>query len=339
MFREAHQAPAVVEKLLRENQSEVEALAGFLRRNPPPFGLTVARGSSDHAALYGKYLMESLVGLVCSSAVPSVTTLYGAQLGLNKALTMTISQSGQSPDLLEVTRQARRAGALTVAFVNQADSPLASTAEVVFPLHAGTEEAVAATKSYLATLVALVQLMAYWQENTALKNALPSLPEAMHVAANADWSAGLEVLAESDNGLVIGRGYTFSIANELALKLKETSTFHAEAMSGAELLHGPVALVEPDFPLLVLATKDKALPGMLELLENLRTKGHVLVASSESQALDLAHTPLPLPTKLHPVLDPILLAQAFYPFAAQLALARGFDPDSPRNLSKVTRTR
>jgi len=340
MYQEAHQAPTVAERLLRENQSEARSLARYLRRNPPPFALTVARGSSDHAALYGKYLIESLLGVVCSSAIPSVTTVYGANLSLNKAMVIAVSQSGQSPDLIEVTRQARRAGALTLAFVNQEVSPLAKAAEVVLPLWAGTEEAVAATKSYLATLVALVQLVAYWADNKGLKDALALLPEAMHKAADADWSTGLDPLAEADNGLVVGRGYAFAVANELALKLKETSALHAEALSGAELLHGPVALVGPGFPLLVLAPKDRPLPSMITLLENLRSKGgHLLVASSQAEALELAHTPLPLPTKLHPVLDSLLLAQAFYPFAAQLSVARGFNPDQPRNLSKVTRTR
>jgi len=340
MYREALQAPAVVERLLRENQNEVASLATFLRRNPPPFALTIARGSSDHAALYGKYLLESLLGVVCSSAIPSVTTVYGANLGVNKALAIALSQSGESPDLLEVTRQARRAGALTVAFVNKVGSPLAQAAEVVFPLWADTEEAVAATKSYLATLAGLAQLVAYWAEDKSLKEALTLLPEALYKAADADWSGGLEPLVEADSSLVVGRGYAFAIAHELALKFKETSALHAEAMSGAELLHGPVALVETGFPLLLLAPRDRPLPGMLGLLENLRTKGgHLLVASSEASALDLAHTPLPLPTKVHPVLDSLLLAQAFYPFAAQLSVARGFNPDAPRNLSKVTRTR
>lgn len=340
MYREALQAPSVVERLLRENAGEIESLAGFLRRNPPPFALTVARGSSDHAALYGKYLIESLSGIVCSSAIPSVTTVYGANLSLNKALTVAVSQSGESPDLLEVVRQARRAGALTVAFVNETASPLAESAEVVFPLWAGKEEAVAATKSYLATLAGLAQLVAHWSEERGLKDALTLLPEALYRSASADWGSGIEPLAEADSSLVVGRGYAFAIAQEMALKLKETSALHAEAMSGAELLHGPVALVGDGFPLLVLAPRDRPLPQMLDLLENLRTKGgHLLVASSEASALDLAHTPLPLPAKVHPVLDSVLLAQAFYPFAAQLSAARGFNPDAPRNLSKVTRTR
>jgi glucosamine--fructose-6-phosphate aminotransferase (isomerizing) len=340
MHREALQAPTVVERLLRENAGEVAALAAFLRRNPPPFALTVARGSSDHAALYGKYLVESLLGLVCSSAIPSVTTIYGANLSLNKALVIALSQSGESPDLLEVTRQARRGGALTVAFVNKEASPLAQAAEVVFPLWAGAEEAVAATKSYLATLAALAQLVAHWADDKGLKDALALLPESLYKAAEAEWSAGLEPLVEADSALVVGRGYAFATAQELALKFKETAALHAEAMSGAELLHGPVALVDEGFPLLALAPRDRPLPGMLGLLENLRTKGgHLLVASSEASALELAHTPLPLPTKLHPVLDSVLLVQAFYPFAAQLSLARGFNPDAPRHLAKVTRTR
>ncbi|MER3554724.1 MAG: iron dicitrate transport regulator FecR [Meiothermus sp.] len=340
MHREALQAPSVVERLLRENAGEVQSLATFLRRNPPPFTLTVARGSSDHAALYGKYLFESLLGIVCSSAIPSVTTVYGANLSLNKALVVAVSQSGESPDLIEVTRQARRGGALTVAFVNKERSPLAQAAEVVFPLWAETEEAVAATKSYLATLAGLAQLVAHWSEDKGLKDALTLLPEGLYNAASADWGLGLDPLVEADSSLVVGRGYAFAVAQEMALKFKETSALHAEAMSGAELLHGPVALVDEGFPLLVLVPRDRPLPQMLELLGTLRTKGgHLLVASSEASALELAHTPLPLPAKVHPVLDSVLLAQAFYPFAAQLSVARGFNPDAPRNLSKVTRTR
>jgi glucosamine--fructose-6-phosphate aminotransferase (isomerizing) len=340
MYREALEAPTIVERLLRENRGEVENLAGYLKRHSPPFALTVARGSSDHAALYGKYLIEAVVGLICSSAVPSVWTVYGANPATNRALVLAVSQSGESPDLLEVVRQARRSGALTVALVNKEASPLAKTSEVVLPLWAGLEEAVAATKSYLATLAALVQLVAYWRDDKGLKDALAQLPEAMHKAAQADWSAALEVYDEADNTLIVGRGYAFAVANEMALKLKETSALHAEALSGAELLHGPVALVEAGFPLLVLVPRDRPMPGMVALLENLRTKGgHLLVASSEAEALELAHTPLPLPVKLHPVLDSLLLAQAFYPFAAQLSKARGLNPDQPRNLSKVTKTR
>ncbi|RDI94969.1 SIS domain-containing protein [Meiothermus sp. QL-1] len=340
MLREAQEAPAVVERALRENQSEVEHLAAFLRRHPPPFVLTVARGSSDHAALYGKYLVETRLGRACASVPPSVYTLYHQSLAVLRALLVAVSQSGESPDLLEVTRQARRDGALTLALVNREDSPLAKAAEVVLPLWAGAEEAVAATKSYLSALATLAQLVAFWAEDQALKEALARLPEALERALAADWQAGLEPLLEAENGLVVGRGYAYAVAQELALKLKETCLFHAEALSGAELLHGPVALVEPGFPLLVLAPKDRPLPGMLALLEALRGKGgHLLVASSEPEALGLAHTPLPLPQRLHPALDPLLIVQAFYPFAAGLALARGLDPDRPRYLAKVTRTR
>ncbi|RMH56495.1 MAG: SIS domain-containing protein [Deinococcus-Thermus bacterium] len=340
MVEEARQAPSAVERALRENRSEVELLGTFLRRHPPPFALTVARGSSDHAALFGKYLIEGRLGLVCSSVLPSVYTVYGQRLSVLRALLIAVSQSGQSPDLVEVTRQARRDGALTLALVNQVDSPLAQAAEVVLPLWAGPEKAVAATKSYLAALATLVQVVAAWTEDRELKEALEKLPEALHRALEVDWQAGLELLLAAENGLVVGRGYAFAVAHELALKLKETCAFHAEALSGAELLHGPVALVEPDFPLLALVPRDKPFPGMLELLEALRGKGgHLLVVSTEAEALALAHTPLPLPGRLHPVLDPILAAQAFYPFAAQLAVARGLDPDAPRHLTKVTRTR
>lgn len=340
MRKEALEAPTVVERLLKENRREVESLAGYLRRNPPPFALTVARGSSDHAALFGKYLFESLLNIVTASAAPSVFTVYDAVPRVSRALVAAISQSGESPDLLEVVQTAKRSGALTLALVNQPQAPLAKLCEAALPLWAGVEESVAATKSYLAALAALAQLAAQWKQDKALISALEQLPEAMQRASEADWTEGLEALHETENTLVVGRGYAFAIASELALKLKETSALHAEALSGAELLHGPVALVEPGFPLLLLAPKDRPLESIIALAENLKTKGaHLLIASSEPSALGLAHTPLPLPVKLHPVLDGILLAQAFYPFAAQLAKARGLDPDRPRNLAKVTRTR
>lgn len=340
MILEARQAPAALERMLRENQAEMANLASYLRRNPPPFAVSVARGSSDHAAMYGKYLLESLLGLVCSSATPSVQTLYGAQLQLNRALMLALSQSGQSPDILEVVRQGRRAGALTVALVNQPNSPLASEAEVVFPLHVGEEKAVAATKSYLAMGAALAQLVSLWHPDPGLRAALEQLPESLHAALQADWSEALEPLRSTDNTLVVGRGYAFAVANELALKLKETGALHAEALSAAELLHGPVALVEPGFPVVLLALRDRPLPGVLELAQVLRRKeAHLLIISSEAEALDLAHTPLPLPARLHPVLDPLLAVQAFYPMASHLAVARGHNPDQPRHLSKVTRTR
>ncbi len=340
MRAEAFEAPAAVERLLNENAAEVRSLARFLRRRPPAFVQTIARGSSDHAALFGKYLFEVRLGWVTASAAPSVVTVYGVRPNLRGALVLALSQSGASEDLVASLAAARASGALTVALVNVEDSPLARAAEVVLPLHAGEEKSVAATKSYLAMLAALAQLVGYVEEAGDLEAALPLMPERMAAAAEADWSAGLGLFEPVSDAYVIGRGYAFAAGQEVALKLKETSALHAEAFSAAELLHGPVAIVGPGYPILALAPYDRPYPQVLELLTNLKAKGAELaVAASEPEALALADAPLPLPGRFHPVLDSVLAVQAFYPFAGALARARGFDPDRPRNLQKVTRTR
>jgi len=340
MRSEALEAAAVAEKLLAENQPEVRSLARFLRRHPPTLVQTIARGSSDHAALFGKYLYEIRLGWPTASAAPSVVTVYGARPNLKGALVITLSQSGASVDLVESLKAARAAGALTVAMVNVEDSPLARAAEVILPLHAGKEKSVAATKSFLAMLVAQVQLTAAIEEAGDIEEALPLLPEKMAAAAEADWSVGLDLFKAATDSYVIGRGYAFAAGQEVALKLKETSALHAEAFSAAELLHGPVAIVGPGYPILALAPYDRPYPQVVELLQNLKQKGAELaVASSESEALALADAPLSLPDRFHPVLDSVLTVQAFYPFADTLARTRGYNPDKPRNLQKVTQTR
>lgn len=340
MRAEALEAPVAVERLLRENEGEVRSLARFLRRRPPAFVQTIARGSSDHAALFGKYLFEARLGWVTASAAPSVVTVYGARPQLRGALALALSQSGASEDLVEALRAARAAGALTVALVNVEDSPLARAAEVVLPLHAGEETSVAATKSYLAMLAGLAQLVGTVEEAGDLQEALVQLPERMAAAAALDWSAGLELFGPASNAYVIGRGYAYAAGQEVALKLKETSALHAEAFSAAELLHGPVAVVGPGFPVLALVPYDRPYPQVVELLPRLREGGAELaVATSEPEALAFADAPLPLGGRFHPVLDSVLMVQAFYPFADTLARARGLDPDRPRHLKKVTRTR
>ncbi|SDE67608.1 glutamine--fructose-6-phosphate transaminase [Thermus arciformis] len=339
MRREAEEAPLVVERLLRENEPEVRGLAAFLRRHPPALVLTAARGSAGHAALFAKYLLEARLLWPVLSLAPSVLTLYGARPKPPfPSLFLAFSQSGESPDVVEAVRAYRRQGVLTVAFVNREESPLAQAAEVVLPLHAGEERAVAATKSLLAMMAATAQLLAHLLEAPRLKEALPALPEALARALGVEGS--LEYLVEAENLFALGRGFTYPVALEAALKLKEVAGLHAEGFSAAEFLHGPQALLEPGFPVLALAQRDEALQVLLATLEGLKAKGaHLLVLSPELEALALADTPLRLPTALSPELTPLLLAQGLYPLAEALARARGLDPDRPRHLAKVTRTR
>ncbi|GAB5603833.1 sugar aminotransferase [Thermus sp. FJN-A] len=339
MRREAEEAPKVVERLLRENESEVKGLAAFLRRRPPALVLTAARGSSDHAALFAKYLLEARLLWPTLSLAPSVLTLYRAYPRPPfPSLLLAYSQSGESPDVVEAVEAYRRQGVLTVALVNREESPLSRAAEVVLPLHAGEERAVAATKSFLAMLAATLHLLAHLGQEAGLREALPALPEALARAVEAGGELGY--LEDAENLFVLGRGFTYPVALEAALKLKEVAALHAEGFSAAEFLHGPQALLEEGFPVLALVQGDEAAEGFLKTLEGLKAKGaHLLVLSPEPEALALAHTPLAVPVSLGPELTPLLLVQAFYPMAEALGRARGLDPDRPRHLAKVTRTR
>jgi glucosamine--fructose-6-phosphate aminotransferase (isomerizing) len=296
--------------------------------------ITCARGSSDHAATFARYLIETRLGLLTSSAAPSVSSVYEAATDLAGTLLLTISQSGASPDLLAVVSRARAAGALIVAMVNAERSPLAQLADELLPLHAGLERAVAATKSYIASLAAIVQLVAAWSGDQSLAAALEQAPQLLMRAWQLDWSAAVTRLTTASNLYVIGRGLGLGVAQEAALKLKETCGLHAEAVSSAELRHGPMAIVRAGFPLLVFSQNDESRAGVMQLATDLAASGaDVLLAGAR-----LAHT-TELPTEgAHPVIEPLLLAQSFYRMANALASARGHDPDAPPNLSKVTET-
>ena len=336
MLREALEAPRVVERLFKENAPEARDLGRFLAKRAPTFAFTVARGSSDHAATYAQYLTGIAAGLYAGSLPPSLLGIYRAELSLSGALGLFFSQSGKSPDLTEALRRTRARGALTVAFTNDPASPLAEAAEVVLPLHAGREEAVAATKTFIAELAAFLQLLAHWRGDRGLLDALERLPEVLAAAADAEWPRFLEVFEDAEHAFVLSRGPAYAAALEAALKLKETSGIFAEGFSAAEFLHGPVALLEPGFPVLVLAPEDQALPEVRRVAADLLDKRAELLWAGAGEG---PGTGLSVPPSPHPYATPIVLIQAFYPSAARLVLARGLDPDRPRNLKKVTRTR
>jgi glucosamine--fructose-6-phosphate aminotransferase (isomerizing) len=336
MLAEALQAPAAAARLLAAEAPAFADLGERWRAQPPAALLTVARGSSDHAAQYFGYLVMARLGRLVTSLPMSVLTLYRARLQCQGLWAIAFSQSGRSPDLVLPLQELGARGARTLALVNAADSPLAAAAQHRIALHAGVESSVAATKSFIAQLVAAAALVAAWQQDAAFAAALQALPQALQAAAAADWRAGIEPLRGIERLYVIGRGTGLAVAMEAALKLKEVCGLQAEAFSGAELRHGPIALVEPGFAVLVLAPPGPAQAGLLELAQTLRRQGaRVLLAAP-------AGTPgaeLPLAVSAHPDLDPVCVAQSFYPLAEALARARGLDPDQPRHLRKVTLTR
>ena len=333
---EIAEAPAVVERQLAANASVLADLADRLRRRPPRFVATSARGSSAHAATFAKYMVESHLSLPVAPLAPSIMSIYGRPLDLDGALFITISQSGSSPDLVEQAAAAAAAGALTVAVVNQPDAPLAEVCEIVIPLHAGVESSVAATKSFIASLVAMAHLAAVWSGDQILAAALPKLPERLEQVSAVDWSPLADSLTGISSMYTLGRGPGLAIAREAALKLKEVCTIHAEPHSAAEVMHGPITLVGPGFPVLAFCQPDASRQSMSDVLTDLAAKGASLLTASHDTAIP--GVLLPAVPPLHPALDLVPMVQTFYGSLVDLAHRHGVDVDHPRHLQKVTRT-
>ena len=335
MFAEAAAAPAVVRAQLEANRAAMQALAHRLRSAPPRAVVTLGRGSSDHAATFARYLIETRLGIMTASTSPSVSSVYDAAPDMDHVLCLVISQSGKSPDLLAAAQSAAAGGALVVALVNDERSPLAALAQIVLPLKAGPELSVAATKSYIAALAAVTQLTAEWTRNAELQAALDGLPGLLEAAWALDWSAALPPLQAASSLYVLGRGIGYGIAQEAALKFKETCGLHAEAFSTAEVRHGPMALVGPGFPVLAFVQDDETRPGVETVAGACAAQGAaVMQAGGQPQPGVIALSAI----GAHPALEPIAQAQSFYRLANRLALARGFDPDRPPHLHKITET-
>jgi len=336
MLDEARSAPERVADQLARDDDRYAALGARLRANPPDSGVvTVARGSSHHAANFFSYLVMARYGRLVTSLPMSLVTLYGAPLVTRNTLAVGISQSGRSPDLIEPIKLFRRGGGTTVALVNVVDSPLAEAAEWQLPLHAGAERSVAATKSFICSLSAGARLVGQWMHDDELLAALNELPEALERACALDWSAGIAALAGAERMMVIGRGTGFGIAQEAALKFKETCGIQAEVFSSAEVQHGPMALIDAGYPLLVFAPRGAAQDGLLTLAEQMRARrANVLLAAPS----DIGERQLTLVTTGLPDFDPIAAVQSFYLLVEAVARARGRNPDEPPHLNKVTRT-
>jgi glucosamine--fructose-6-phosphate aminotransferase (isomerizing) len=336
MEREIREAPGVVAGQTRELVQPLAELVRRLKHRPPQVVVTCARGSSAHAATFGKHLIERHIGLPVAAAAPNIASVYGRRLQLADQLFLTISQSGRSDDLVEVARGAKAAGAITAAIVNATDSPLAEACDIVLPMGAGPELSVAATKTFVATLAALLRLLASWTGDEDVAAAIARLPERLAAATDQDWDRALDTLAGARSLITIGRGPTLAIAREASLKLKETCNLHAEAFSGAEFLHGPVALVSSRYPVLMFMPTDVAAEGMRKLAADLRHKGTALFATESGPA---AAGYLPALPSDHAETDAVCLIQSFYAMVVHLAQRLGTDVDRPRHLRKVTRTR
>ena len=340
--REIAEQPAVLRRLLEMEQASVAALAEAMRARDVRHVIIAARGSSDNAATYGKYLLESFARLPVALAAPSLFTIYKAPPRMAGALVLGISQSGQSPDIVAVVREARAQGALTAAITNEAGSPLADMADHVIQIRAGVERSVAATKTYTAQLTALAMLGAALGDEPARQEELRALPDWLEatIAGSGPAAAAAPRYRYMESCVVIGRGYNYATAHEIALKLKELTYVIAEPYSSADFMHGPLALVEHGFPVLVVAPQGIMYPEMLNFMDQLRRRdAELAVISDQPEALDLAATPLPLPASAPEWLSPVIAVAPGQVLALHMTLAKGYDPDHPRGLRKVTETR
>lgn len=326
MWQEANDAPNVIEKQLISNASICESLGEKIRQLAPKLVYIIGRGSSDHAGVYAKYLIEVEMGIPVTASAPSVTSVYGKHLNLSGALVLVISQSGRSPDILTQTQIAKDSGAYCIALVNDQTSPLAGIVDIVLPLRAGEEKAVAATKSYLATLSALLQMVANWKQDAELKVALNTLPECLRQAINSIPQLPSEFIQPLAHCVVLGRGFGYAISREIALKLKEVCGVHAEAFSSAEFLHGPVTLVEKNLSLVDIRVADESADAHETQIEEMKKRGANLCHMRQ------------IGVDVHPRIAALTILQRFYLDVEKIARQLGVDPDSPAGLKKVTKT-
>lgn len=340
MLQEAREFPRIALMQAAHNRDLLRELARRIQRFKPRFVATIARGSSDHAAQFVKYAFETQLGWPVVSVAPSVVSAYHQELQWEGALVIAISQSGASPDVVEPLEQARKAGALTVALVNSEDSPLAQAAEFVVPLRAGEEKAVAATKSFLASLTGALQLLQELALDATLNKAMGWLPEALQSTLELEslTKARAERFRFVEHLVVLGRGMHLAIANETALKLKETSGIFAQAYSAAEFSHGPMRVVREGFPVLCFQGMDETRMLTSAACLALKDRGADLTGFGCGLNGESLHDIRTMPTG-HRLTDPLPAMLAAYFFAAHLSLHRGLNPDAPPSLQKVTLTR
>lgn len=340
MLAEIQQQPAVLERTIKREGRRIERFADSLKKRRTRLIVLVARGSSDNAALFGRYLLEISTGIPVSLAAPAVHTLYRARLDLRDALVIGISQSGEGTDVNMVLENSRRGGATTLAITNEANSAMARIADETFLIHAGRERSVAATKTYTGQLM-IFHLLASalnGQKRFAEVERLPELA-ARSLGLRSEVEQFVERYAFMDHAVVVGRGVNYANAYEFAIKLMETCYVVAERFSSADFLHGPIAMVERNFPVFLFAPPGKTLAGMKALLRKLtRLRAETIVISSDDQVLKSATRALRIPDSVGEILSPIPYIIPAQLFAALLAKAKGLSPDSPRSLAKVTRT-
>lgn len=342
LLHEIDEQPSALARLLLERRDAVREAAARVRSFDPAWVQIAARGTSDNAARYAQYVLGAHNRLGVGLAVPSLCSLYGTPPRMGRALTIGISQSGQSPDVVSVLEEARKQGGCTLAITNDPASPLAAVADVCLGLSSGAEESVAATKTYTNQLLLLAMLSAELADDDARRDELARVPAAVE-AALATRGEMEDVAGEFRKSLrfvVLGRGFNYCTAFEIALKMKETSYVLAEPYSPADLLHGPIAMIDYNFPVVLVAPSGVATEDIGSLLDLLKWRRARTVALSDREdVLSRVTAGIRLPAGVPEWLSPIVTVVPGQLWAHALATAKGYDPDKPRDLHKVTRTR
>lgn len=337
MYTEAKSSGQGVRQFLDQNLEKIAELAQYLRQLRPGFVVTVGRGSSDHAATYAKYLIETKLGIPTSSAALATASLYSTTLQETPSVCIAISQSGRSSDLLSSVEAYKKSGACIIAFVNDEASPLYKMADFAFGLKVGVEESVAATKSYIASLVACAALVGFWSSDKKLIEHVKLIPQRIEEAFASNWQNVCDELIEANSLFVLGRSYSLAAAQEAALKFKETCGLHAEAFSSAEVKHGPKAIIREGFPILGFATSDGAGANLMNVCDEFAGFGAKVWVAGSNPFDNAKFKSLEFNGDI-PELEPIFMISAFYRMAAQLSILRGLNPDTPPYLQKVTDT-
>lgn len=340
MWDEIFEQPAVLEKCL-DNIARIEEVVKAIKQQNIQFVYIVARGTSDHAAVYGKYLMELFVGIPVALAASSVLTIYQKEINFKNTLVIGISQSGRAGDVLEVIRSANRQGALTLSLTNTVDSHLAQEAQFHLDCQAGVEQSVAATKTFTAQMFLLAQLIALWADNTSLIRELKQVPQKISstLGVSQDIMNKVQRYRFMDECFVLARGINYAIALEAALKIKETNYIRAEAFASSDFQHGPIAAVDRDIPIMIFAPKGPSLADLSKIIARLKNNGiELIIISNQNEFLEYSPCGFLIPDTDSDFTSPFFNVVIAQMFACQLALVRGLNPDQPRGLTKVTVT-
>ncbi len=342
MWLEISEQPKVLENCMKQNQKTIEAIVAKLKERDIRHVIIAARGTSDHAAVYAKYIIEIKLGIPVALAAPSVFTLYNKSLSMENSLVIGISQSGKAADVLEVLRSAKTQGAPTIAVTNHEDSPLAQEAEFHLFCAAGLEKSVAATKTFTSEIYLMARLVALWSEDEAFKKELSEVPGLLTktIEGAGQIESKVERYRFMSECFVMARGVNYAVALESALKIQETTYVRAKAYATSDFHHGPFAMIDDHMPVIIYAPKGESLKDMNEMIQKLKNAGaDLLIVSNDADTLALGDCTIEIPDVTNDLITPFINVVVGQMFACNLSLLRGLNPDAPRGLSKVTITR